>query len=349
MADEPVTPAPDAAAVDNDTSNAPVELTASQTDSKSLTADLDAEIESLWAKAEGREPETPATPEPVEAKVETAPAPEPPKTETTPPAPEIDRAAIEAEVRVKYEAEQQVKADAENKVRAEAEYRSGYEAYVGAETDYAAVNAALRAAQLNDYTLLDALDVTLPNGRKVSQVKPGGEKGLTPEEAAGVLNAWDQNRAYEDIMGTRKVAQVLDYWDAQTREALASPDVDSAAVRKFRTPGEQMKAAIDSTRTNAEKRKDAEYAPQIADRDKKIAEQAQRIDSLVNERSNLTSQQFAAAAASPDRPGQPGVINRDLPTPEEIARMSPEEFFKSGTNDRLLRSIQGGVTTRRAG
>lgn len=347
------------------------EPTAAQAEGSSLVKKTSREIDDLWAKVEGRAaPE--ATPEPTNDDVAApatrtrdehgrfikaeAPAPEPAATEAATPEattseaapPAVDHDAIERQVRDRIEAESRAKQEAEQKVRAEAEYRSTYEAYIGRDDDYSAVNAALRAAQRGDDGALDALDVVLPNGKRVSQVRADGLKGLTAAEASQLLDTWDQNRSYEDVMGTRKVQQILSYWDAQTQQALGHPDVDAAKVREHRTPGDQMKAAIETSVASAERRKDAEYAPKLAAKDSEIEKLTQRVASLTNERGNLTSQQLAARAASPDRPGAPGAVPRELPTPDQLRDMSPEDAFKSGAIDRLFQLLPGGaVPTRR--
>jgi hypothetical protein len=365
MAVNPNPPAAEPAVIDAAEASLPIEPTPAQVESKSVVKNLTFEIDALWKQAESRDAtprETDDESEPAApttevrqrdengrfTKAEAAPV-EPAAEATPPPAPEIDRAAIEAEARAKIERENQERVDAERRVREEAEHLSQYEAYIGPQSDYDAVSAALRAAQRNDYSLLDALDVVLPNGKKVSQVK-AGDKGLTAEEAATLLDSWDTNRAYENVMGDHKVQQVLSYWDSQTQAALADPDVDATAVRTHRSPGEQLKAAIETTRATVTKRLTDAHMTEIAARDKTIAEQAETITSLRNERGNLTSQQRAAQAASPDRPGQPGSGPRGIPrTAEEIRAMPYEEFFKSGTADRVLRAIPGGTGRRRAG
>lgn len=371
MADEPTTPvaaAPAAAeSVPVATPAAPVEPTASQVEGKGLVQQTSREIDDLWAKVEGRsapEPEATAEAAPAEAQAPAtrtrdehgrfraaeAPAPEPapaePAAETPPTA--VDHDVIERQVRERLEAESRAKHEAEQKVLAEQQYRSTYEAYIGRDDDYSAVNAALRAAQRGDDGALDALDVVLPNGKRVSQVRADGLKGLTAAEASQLLDTWDQNRSYEDVMGTRKVQTILSYWDAQTQAALGHPDVDAAKVREHRTPGDQMKAAIETSVASAERRKDAEYAPRLAAKDSEIERLTQRVASLSNERGNLTSQQLAARSASPDRPGAPGAVPRELPTPDQLREMSPEDAFKSGAIDRLFQLLPGGaVPTRR--
>lgn len=380
MADEsqttpaaPATLSPEAAQVATPQSDP----TPAQIEGKNLVKQTSAEIDDLWSKIEGTKGAAPSepTPEPADEAAAT-PAPEAgrqrdehgrfvkaeaepaepavetvePVAETPPPA--VDPEAIERQVRERIEHEQQLAREAEEKVKAEQQYRSTYEAYIGHESDYAAVTAALRAAQRGDTSLLDALDVVLPNGKRISEVT-GGARGLQASEASSLLDTWDQNRAYEDVMGTRKVQQILSYWDSQTQQALASPDVDAAKVREYRTPGEQMQAAIDTTRAAVEKRLGEKHTAEIKAKDAEIERLTQRVASLVNEGGNLASQQRAAQAASPERPGQPGSVPRDIPTPEQLRDMSPEEFFKSGLSDRLFQSLPGGLSpqqrSRRAG
>lgn len=356
MADEPNTPAPAAdAAVDNDTSNAPVELTPTQAESKGFRADLDAEIESLWAKAESGAPiDTDETPPPApvaEAKAANA-APEPKPAETAPPAPEIDREAIIREERARIEAENAEREQARARIEAEQKHRSTYEAYIGGEPDYQAVNAALRAAQRGDYGLLERLDVVLPNGKRVSEVHAesgSGLTGLTAAEASQLLDTWDQNRSYENVMGDRKVAQILGYWDAQTRQALTDPDVDAQKVRAFNTPGEQMSAAIETTRATVTKRLTEAHEAVVKAKDAEIERLTQRVTSLTNERQNTRSAERAAGVATADRPGAGPNLRQGIPDPDALAAMPAEEAFKSGAIDRLLQSIPGGLSTRRAG
>jgi hypothetical protein len=373
MSDDLTTTAQEPAAEPAEASSVPVELTPSQADSQDFRANLDAEIDALWAQAEGKapspDPETPAQRETrtrnergqftsassVQATADAAPGPAP-TTETAEPvaeaAPPADQATLEQQAYEKAKADFERQQDAERaaRERIEAEQRFDQEvgAYAGHAADRAALQEALEAANLGDYRALEALDVVLPNGKKVSEVRPDGAKGLTQEEAQNLAIAWRNADRYGDALAGRKIQQLIGYWDQQTQTALADPDVDAAAVRAYRTPGEQIKAAIDTTRANVEKRLTTAHQAELAARDKTIAEQAERINSLVNERGNLTSQRQAASAATPDRPGAPGNLRRDLPTPEELSDMSVDEAFKSGTIDRLFQSIPGG-TRRRAG
>lgn len=328
--------------------------TPAQVESRSVVGKLSSEIDDLWRQADKPASErTPKQPDPVAEAPAPEPAaePEPARAETPPQAPdqaELDRQA-EERVRTRMAAEQEAERKATEKLANEQRFRQQQEAYTGAQADYDAVNAALRAASAGDYTALDALDVLLPNGKRVSEVK-NGEKGLTAEEAAGVLNAWDQARTYEDVMGDRKVSRILDYWNAEVLATLNDPDVDAASVTQHDSPGKQMEALKASIRDGVTKRLTEAHAAELAARDKTISEQAERINSLVNERGNRNSQQLAARTATPDRPGQPGAPRADLPrTPEEIRSMSADEFFKSGTADRLLQVLPGGAPRRRAG
>ena len=372
MADDLTTTAADTPADDQaETSSAPIEPTPSQADSRDFRANLDAEIDALWAQAEGR---APADPEPVadaetpsaetrtrnergqfvkaETASEPAPTTEPDATVAEAAAPSADQVTLEQQAYEKakadFERQQEAERAARERIEAEQRFEQEVGAYAGHAADRAALQEALEAANLGDYRALEALDVVLPNGKKVSEVRPDGSVGLTQEEAQNLAIAWRNADRYGDALAGRKIQQLIGYWDQQTQTALSDPDVDAAAVRAFRTPGEQIKAAIDTTRANVEKRLTTAHAAELAARDKTIAEQAERINSLVNERGNLASQRQAASAATPDRPGTPGNLRREIPTPEEIAAMPADEFFKSGMNDRVLRAIQGGVSTRRA-
>ncbi len=342
--------------------------TPAQVESQSVVGKLSSEIDDLWARAEGRTAPDPAPEATDDApattgrdesgrfqKADQTPPADPvseaidaPTTDETP-APAIDREAIIREERARIEAENAERERARQQIEAEAQRRQTYEAYIGPDADYEAVNTALRAAQRGDTTLLANLDVVLPNGKRVSQVREDGEKGLTAAEAASLMDTWDSNRGYEDVMGTRKVQQVLAFWDQQTVAALSDPDVDGQRVRSFQTPGEQMKAAIDTTRANVERRLTEKHAAEIKAKDAEIKAQSERIESLLNERTTLRSGQRAAGAATPDRPGQPATVRTGLPSIEELRQMSPEDFFKSGVNDRLLQVIPGGTQRRRTG
>jgi hypothetical protein len=218
----------------------------------------------------------------------------------------------------------------------------------GHQADYDAVERALLAANAtSDYSLLDNLDVTLPTGQKVSELKSGA-KGLTAEEAATLLQAWKTNRAYQDVVGDAKVHRVLEYWNREVVDTLRHPDVDAAAVMQHESPARQMQAVIESVTAKVSQRVEAPLRAELKARDEKIAAQEQRIQSLLNERGNLSSQARAAEAASPDRPGLPAGPPRDLPrTADEIRRMSADEFFKSGVHERLLRAIPNGASQRR--
>lgn len=333
--------------------------TPAQVESRSVVESLSKDIDSLWSQLEAKseprnERERPAS----EPQAETPPpapeaTPEPVKADATPPPAdqgELERQA-EQRVRERIERERQAQEAAEAKVRAEAEYAARVAAYTGHQADYDAVERALLAANASsDYSLLDALDVTLPTGQKVSELK-AGQKGLTPEEAASLLQAWKTNRAYQDVVGDAKVRRVLDYWNREVMETVRHPDVDADAVLKHESPAAQMRAVIESVTERVGERVAAPLRAELKARDEKIAAQEQRIQSLLNERGNLSSQARAAEAASPDRPGLPAGAPRDLPrTAEEIRRMSADEFFKSGVHERLLRAIPtGGNQRRRAG
>lgn len=321
--------------------------TPAQAESKSVVASLSDEIDGLWSRLEGKpqgEPE-PAAPTP---QAET-PKPEP-KAETPAeqPAPAVDEAEYERRARAKIEAEAAAQREAEERIARQAEYEQRVAAYTGSQADYDAVERALlAAATTSDYSLLDALDVTLPNGQKVSELK-AGQKGLTLEEAGSVLQAWKTNRAYQDTVGDAKVKRVLDYWNQEVLSTLQHPDVDAASVIKHESPAQQMRAVIESVTAKVTQRIEAPLRAELKARDEKIAAQEQRIQSLLNERGNLSTQARAAAAASPDRPGLPAGAPRDLPrTPEEIRNMSADDFFKSGVHERLLRAIPSGVGGRR--
>lgn len=361
MADEPqTTPAAESLSAEASIPATPQsDPTPTQTDSKKFNAALDADIDSLWAQAEGKAPREllgeDATPEPepkAEPKAEAPKKPAEPKPETPPAEPsraEIEQQA-ETRARAKIEAEQQATRDAEARIRAEQQHKQAAEAYVGPESDYTAVNTALRQALTGDYSALDGLDVVLPNGQTVSQVK--GAKGLTQEEAANLLTAWDTARKYESVMGDRKVQRILDLWNSSVMRVLSDPDVDTAAVTRNPNPDQQMEALRDSVRDRVTKRLSAQHDEVVKAKDAEIEKLTQRVTSLTNERGNLASQRTAAAAASVDRPGQPGALRPSVPSPEELAAMPFEEAFKSGAIDRVLQSLPGGLSAagrRRAG
>lgn len=339
--------------------------TPAQVESRSVVKDLTSEIDGLWSQLEAPAPapaERRAEPEPEAAAEAPAPAvqdaPPPkadaPKTEDAAPPPPAadDRAEIErqAEQRVRERIEREARAEREaaERIEAQADYQRRVAAFTGSQADYEAVERALLAANARaDYSLLDALDVALPTGQKVSELK-AGQKGLTPEEAATLLQAWQTNRAYQDVVGDAKVRRVLDYWNREVVEALGHPDVDGPAVMKHESPAKQMRAVIESVTAKVTQRVEAPLRAEIAARDERIAAQEQRIQSLLVERGNLSSQARAAEAATPDRPGLPAGTPRDLPrTAEEIRAMSADEFFKSGTADRLLRAIPSTTGQRR--
>jgi hypothetical protein len=367
MADEPSQPAaapqpaPRASGAPQQPAQPVIEPTPSQVESQSFVKQLDDEIEGLWAKVEGRAPQEATEPDdagetpPEPAKARTAPA-EPvaadvaAKTDETAKPDDADPEAIRQraydEARAKIEAEARIKAEAEARVRAEQEYQQAVAAYTGPQADYDAVMRAARLAMAGDHSALDALDVTLPNGQKVSQVK-GGEKGLTQAEASALLDSWDQARKYQQTLGDVHVQKILGYWDREVRSALADPDVDADAVTRHAEPAKQMAALRDAVRERVTKRLGEAHAAEIAAKDDEIKRLGERVTSLQNERGNLVSQARASTASSPDRPGEPGALRREIPTPDEVHRMSTEEFFKSGTNERLLQAIPGGAATRR--
>jgi hypothetical protein len=356
MADEiqtPSAPAPEVSATAaNPVATPETDPTPAQQESKSVVSNLTKEIDDLWAKHERRAPvEQPAPQEREAPRAEPEPVSEPEPVMAETPSPAVDQAALEQaayeKAKADYERQQDATRRAQERLAAEQKYRAESDAYIGTESDYTAVNAALRAASTGDFSALDALDVMLPTGKRVSEVK-AGQKGLTQEEAASVLNAWDTGRKFENVMGDRKVQRIVDLWNSSVMSVLADPDVDTAAVTQHPDPANQMKAAIDTTRAAVEKRLAVAHKAELAERDKTIAEQAERIKSLVNERPNLTSQERARQAASPDRPGPGGNAPRDLPrTAEEIRNMSVSDFFKNGVNERLLQSIPGGAARRR--
>jgi hypothetical protein len=347
VADPPGTPSNPVATPETDP-------TPAQRESKTVVGKLTGEIDDLWSQIEQRataDPPAPRERETVQA--ETAPpaaAAEPAPSDTPPPAApdtaELERVAYE-KAKTDLQARQEAERRAQERLAGEQAYRSQADAYLGAESDYAAVNAALRQAMTGDYSALDALDVMLPTGQKVSQVKAGA-KGLTQDEAVGVLNAWETARRFEGVMGDRKVQRIVDLWNSAVLKELDHPDVDKAAVIAHPNPDQQMAALRDGVIAKVTARLTEAHRAEIKAKDAEIKEQAERIKSLVAERPNLASQERARSAASPDRPAQGGAQPRDLPrTPEEIRRMSADDFFKSGTNDRLLASIPGGVSTRR--
>lgn len=332
--------------------------TPAQVESRSVVETLSGDIDSLWSQLEATpaperrqrtEREQPAPEAVADTPAAETPAADAVKAEAAPPTDqaELERAA-EARVRERMEREAQAAAAAEAKIAAEADYNRKVAAYTGAQSDYDAVERALLAMNASaDYSLLDSLDVTLPTGQKVSEVK-AGQKGLTPEEAANLLQAWKVNRAYQDVVGDAKVHRVLDYWNQEVLATLQHPDVDAPSVTKHESPAKQMQAVIESVTAKVTQRVEAPLRAELKARDEKIAAQEQRIASLLNERGNLSSQARAAEAASPDRPGLPAGAPRDLPrTAEDIRRMSADEFFKSGVNERLLRAIPSGASQRR--
>lgn len=375
MADEPVTLAAvaDTAPAETAVATPQSDPTPAQVESKSLIAQTSGEIDDLWGKLGGLRPDAgqPAEREAPPAEDASPPAetgrqrdekgrfvkPEaqPAETPTEPvagtPPPTADPAEIERQVRERIDREQQAARDAEEKIRAEQRFHEEVGYYSGLPADRDAVAEALREYNLGNPAPLDALDVVLPNGKRVSEImRPDGSKGpgLTAAEAQNLANSWGQADRYGDALADRKIQQVIGYWDAQTQSALADPDVDAARVREYRTPGEQIKAAIDTTRERVTARLAEAHQKVVAEKDAEIATLTERVKSLVNERGNLTSQQMAASAATPDRPGQPGSVRRDLPTPDQLRDMSADEAFRSGAIDRLLQSIPGGFGPRQA-
>ena len=358
MADEATTPQPAAPAQAPAAVQAPVatpesDPTPAQVESRSVVGKLSSEIDDLWSRVEGTPTPEPQREQPAPAPVaEAAPEPKPADAPKTPDAPKADAADLERQaeqrVRERIEAERRAQEAAEAKIAAEAAYTQRVAAYTGSQADYDAVEQALlRANATADYSLLDNLDVTLPSGQKVSEIK-GGQKGLTPEEAASLLQSWKTNRAYQDVVGDAKVHRVLDYWNREVVETLQHPDVDGPSVMKHESPAAQMRAVIESVTAKVTERVAAPLRAELKARDEKIAAQDQRIQSLLNERGNLTSQARAGEAASPDRPGLPAGAPRDLPrTAEELRRIPADEFFKSGMADRLLRAIPNTSGQRR--
>lgn len=372
MADAPeTTPAPAAASpppssADTGLASPQTDPTPAQVESRTVVSKLSTEIDDLWKQAE-KPPAERATPEPAappapvaeappvaEAKASDTPKPDDqpkadaPKTEDAPPPTqaELEQRAYE-KAKADFEAQQDATRKAAERLQSEQAFQSRKQAYTGSETDYQAVNAALRAYLNGDALALDSLDVTLPNGQKVSQVK-AGQKGLTEQEAATLLNAWDMARGFEDVMGDQKVGRVIQFWNDEVISVLQHPDVDGPTVMQHQSPGKQMQAVIESVAKKVTDRLTTAHTAELAARDKTIAEQAQRIESLVNERGNLTSQRAASEAASPDRPGQAGAPRRALPsTPEDIKAMPYDEFFKSGMHERLLSAIPGGLSPQR--
>ncbi len=112
-----------------------------------------------------------------------------------------------------------------------------------------------------------------------------------------------------------------------------------------------MEALRDSVIANVTKRLTDQHAEVVKATDAEIKKQADRIESLLNERGNLAPNRAAASAATVDRPGQPGAVRPSVPTPEELAEMPFDQAFKSGAIDRVLQSLPGGLSTprRRAG
>ena len=338
------------------------EPTPAQVEGKSLVKNLSSEIDDLWARAEGRTPVTPddaepraETPEPTRQRdasgrfASTAapvePAPTEPVTETTVDPAEIRRQEYER-AKAEYEANEQQQQETAKRVQAEAEFSQRVDRYRGSDTDRAALTRALEAANLGNPTALDAIDVTLPNGQKVSDLR--GVAGLTPEEAQNVLNGWRQADEYGDALADRKVGQLIGYWNTEVMSVLQDPDVDASAVTQHATPGGQIKAAIDSTRTTVTRRLTEAHTAEVKVKNAEIERLTERVASLTEERGNRRSNDLAAQDATPDRPGAAGAPRRGLPrTAEEIRAMSADEFFKSGTNDELLRRLSPPTPLRR--
>lgn len=319
--------------------------------SKEINA-VSSEIDDLWAQAtrQSPEPEAPAAepaakdppPEPVaEAKQPEAKKDDAPKVDE-PPADqaELERRAYE-KVKADYERQAQATRAAEERVRSEQQFQERVAAYTGNQADYDAVNAALRLAARGDYAALDNLDVLLPNGKRVSEVK-GGQKGLTQEEAAGVLDAWESARTFQDIVGDAKVQRILSYWNNEVMTALQHPDVDAASVTQHAEPFKQMQALRDSVIASVTKRLTEAHTAEVKAKDAEIAKLTERVNSLVNERGNLVSQATASQSATPERQGAPGQLRRDIPSPDELAAMSTDEAFKH--MDRIFASIPGGLS-----
>jgi hypothetical protein len=376
MADEqPSAPAPQSAPPEAAVVATPQsDPTPAQVESKSVVKSLSDDIDGLWGKLDGlkvenqqpraerQEPAEP-TPEPQQPtrqrdengrflpKAETAqsePAPAEPVAEATPteaidPA-ELRRQAYE-QAKAEYEANERAQREAAARVQAEAEFSQRVERYRGSDADRAALQRALEAANLGNPSALDAIDVTLPNGQKVSELR--GVAGLTPEEAQNVLNGWKQADELGDALADRKVGQLVGYWNNEVMAELQDPDVDAAAVTRHQTPGAQMRALKESVRAKVTQRLTDAHAVEIKAKDAEIARQAERIASLTEERGNRRSADLAANAATPDRPGAAGSPRRDLPTPDELRSMSADEAFKSGAIDRLFQSIPGGLPARR--
>ncbi|HVQ45096.1 MAG TPA: hypothetical protein VMT30_09155 [Candidatus Saccharimonadia bacterium] len=363
MADEPNTPAPVVEADATIPATPDTDPTPTQTDSKSFTKQIDSEIDDLLAQMEGRAPKTlmgeDAAPDPPSTEEKPAPAKaDVPKAEalkadtpapTTPDTAEIERAA-EDRARARIADEQRVQQEADRRIRDEQQFKAQTAAYVGSDDDYGAVEQAVWQHLQGDSSALNGLDVVLPNGKKVSEVK--GSAGLTEDEAANLMTAWKTARRFEDVMGDRKVQRIVDLWNHEitSSRVLADPDVDQAAVTQHTQPHDQMRALRDTVRDRVTKRLTTEHAEVVKAKDAEIKRQADRIDSLVNERGNLTANRRAADAATVDRPGQPGA-RPTVPTPEELAAMPFEQAFKSGAIDRVLQSIPGGLQAprRRAG
>jgi hypothetical protein len=339
----PQAPAPDAApSAPPAESTAPIEPTPAQSEGQALKAQLDREIEDLWAKAEGRaEPDPVAEPT---APVKDAPPKPEPKPADAPPAVDVEAIRREESERITREAEQRQKAaeDLARQQQAQADYEASVSAYLGQQSDVDAVQAALEASIRGDYTLLDGLDVLLPTGKRSSEIK--GTKGLTPDEAISLRDYWQASRSLGDAAGDRKARYIVELWNQEVVAEVNHPDVDAETVLAQQQPALQMRALRESVTSRVTARLTAEHTAVLAERDQTITDQAERIKSLENERSNLVVQGRIADTATPTAPGQGISGRRDLPPPGEL---STEEFFKPGVADRYFQLIEGGATGRR--
>lgn len=325
-----------------------VELTAAQAEGKAFTDKTSREIDDLWAKAEGRAPKAETPAEDADEPTAEAKADKPAEQKASEPTPDEIREQARAEERARIDREAKQKDDEARRLKAAQDYQQRVSQYVGSDTDMQSVVSALEAAHLGNFAPLDALDVVLPNGKRVSEIK--GDKGLTAEEAQNLVYTWRQARELGDHVGDRKVQSVLNLWNTEVTAALDHPDVDAASVTQHQTPGEQMRALRESVTQRVTDRLTKAHQAEIATKDAEITRLQTRVDSLVNERGNLRSEALAADAPEIARTGQGSAVPRGLPSPDDLHRMSTDDAFKKGGPiDQLWSIIEGGRPRRRTG